>query len=48
MFNFDTGRMIVGTALLSAIVGGTIGALVMLAWPWLWALAKPMLHVVPA
>ncbi|MGK5044916.1 hypothetical protein ACQ4WP_03315 [Janthinobacterium sp. GB4P2] len=44
MFNFDIGRMIVGIALMGAVVGGAIVALVLLAWPWLWALAKPALH----
>ena len=48
MFNFDIGRMIVGMALLGAVVGGAIVALVLLAWPWLWAMAKPALHAVTA
>lgn len=44
MFNFDIGRMIVGIALLGAVIGGTIAALALLASPWLWALVKPTLH----
>lgn len=48
MFNFDIGRMIVGMGLLGAVVGGAIVALVLLAWPWLWAMAKPALHAVTA
>lgn len=48
MFNFDVGRMIVGMALLGAVVGGAIVALVLLAWPWLWAMAKPALHAFTA
>lgn len=43
MFNFDIGRTIVGIALPGAAAGGAIVALVLLAWPWLWAMIKPTL-----
>ncbi|WP_426070187.1 hypothetical protein [Janthinobacterium sp. DSP2-3-3] len=45
MFNFDIGRMIVGLVLAGALIGGAIVALMLLVWPWLWAMAKPALHV---
>ena len=48
MFNSDFGRMIAGLVLLGALIGGAIVALVLLAWPWLWAMAKPALHAVTA
>ncbi|PIG31076.1 hypothetical protein CLU93_5428 [Janthinobacterium sp. 35] len=48
MFNFDIGRMIVGLVLAGAVIGGAIVALVLLAWPWLWAMAKPALHAITA
>lgn len=44
MFNFNIGRMIMGLVLAGIVIGGAIGALVLLAWPWLWAIAKPALH----
>ena len=44
MFNFDIGSILVGIALLGALIGGAIVALVLLAWPWLWELVKPALH----
>ena len=44
MFNFDIGRMIVGLVFAGAVIGGAIVSLVLLAWPWLWAIAKPVLH----
>ena len=44
MFNLDIGRMIVCIALVGAMIGGAIVAVVLLAWPWLWAIAKPALH----
>lgn len=44
MFNFDIGRMIVGLLALGGLIGGAIVALILLAWPWLWAMAKPALH----
>ena len=48
MFDFDFRRMIITIALAGAVIGGAIGALVLLAWPWLWAIAKPVLHAVTA
>lgn len=48
MFNFDIGRMIMGLLLAGTVIGGAIVALVLLAWPWLWALAKPALHAFTA
>jgi hypothetical protein len=44
MFNIDFRRMIVTIALLGAVIGGAIVALVLLAWPWLWVMAEPALH----
>ena len=44
MFNFDFGGMIVALILAGALIGGAIVALVLLALPWLWAIAKPALH----
>lgn len=44
MFNFDIGRMIMSLLLAGIVIGGAIVALALLAWPWLWALAKPTLH----
>lgn len=48
MFNFDFRGMIVALILVGALIGGAIVALVLLAWPWLWALAKPGLHTFTA
>jgi hypothetical protein len=44
MFDIDFRRMIITLILVGALIGGAIVALVLLAWPWLWALAKPTLH----
>ena len=44
MFNCDFGGMIIALILAGALIGGAILALVLLAWPWVWALAKPALH----
>ncbi len=44
MFDFDFHRMIITIALAGAVIGGAIVALMLLVWPWLWALAKPTLH----
>lgn len=44
MFDIDFRRMIVTIALAGAVIGGTVVAPMMLAWPWLWAIAKPALH----
>ena len=48
MFDFDFRRMIITIALAGAVIGGAIVALVLLAWPWLWALAKPAPHTFTA
>ena len=48
MFNFDIGRMIVGLVLAGTVIGGVIVALMLLIWPWLWAIAKPALHTFTA
>ena len=48
MFNFDFGDMIVALILAGALIGGAIVSLVLLAWPWLWAMAKPALHTFTA
>lgn len=48
MFNFDFGGMIVALILAGALIGGAIVAVVLLAWPWLWAIAKPALHAFTA
>lgn len=44
MFDIDFRRMIITIALVGAVLGGAVVALVLLAWPWLWAMAKPALH----
>jgi hypothetical protein len=44
MFDIDFRGLIVTMALVGAVIGGAIVALVLLAWPWLWAMAKPALH----
>lgn len=44
MFDFDFRRMIITIALAGAVIGGAIVALMLLVWPWLWAMAKPALH----
>lgn len=44
MFDPDFRRMFITIALLGAVIGGATIALVLLACPWLWALAKPTLH----
>ena len=44
MFAIDFRGLIVTMALVGAVIGGAIVALVLLAWPWLWAMAKPALH----
>lgn len=44
MFDIDFRRMLITIALLGAVIGGATIALALLAWPWLWALAKPTLH----
>ena len=44
MFNFDFGGIIIALILAGALIGGAIVAIILLAWPWLWALAKPALH----
>ena len=44
MFDFDFRRMFITIALLGAVIGGAAIALVLMAGPWLWAMAKPTLH----
>ena len=44
MFDIDFRRMIITVVLVGAVIGGAVVALVLLAWPWLWAMAKPALH----
>ena len=48
MFDYDIGRMIIGLLVFGGLVGGAIVALVLLAWPWLWAMARPALHAFTA
>lgn len=48
MFDIDFRGLIVTMALVGAVIGGAIVALVLLAWPWLWAMAKPALHSLTA
>lgn len=44
MFDIDFRGMLITIALLGEVLGGASIALVLLAWPWLWALIKPTLH----
>ncbi|WP_308920578.1 hypothetical protein [Janthinobacterium sp. J1-1] len=44
MFNFDFGGLIIALILAGALIGGAIVSIILLAWPWLWAIAKPALH----
>ena len=48
MFDIDFRQLIITVILLGALIGGAIVALVLLAWPWLWAMAKPALHIFTA
>ncbi|WP_176461052.1 hypothetical protein [Janthinobacterium sp. PC23-8] len=48
MFDIDFRAMFIALVCLGALIGGTIVALVLLAWLWLWALAKPTLHAFTA
>ena len=48
MFDIDLRRMAIIVVLVGAVIGGAIVALVLLAWPWLWAIAKAVLHAVTA
>jgi len=48
MFDIDFRAMIITLILVGALIGGAIVALVLLAWPWLWAMAKPALHTFTA
>ena len=48
MFDIDFRQMIIALILVGALIGGAIVALVLLAWPALWAMAKPALHAVTA
>ncbi|PVX36795.1 hypothetical protein [Janthinobacterium sp. 78] len=40
--------MIITFVLAGAVIDGAIVAIVLLAWPWLWAMAKPALHTFTA
>ena len=44
MFDIDFRGMIITLILVGALIGAAIVALVLLTWPWLWAMAKPTLH----
>ena len=44
MFDIDFRAMFIALVCLGALIGGAIVALVLLAWPWLWAMFKPALH----
>ena len=48
MFDIDFRAMIIILVCLGALIGGAIVALLLLACPWLWALAKPALHAFTA
>jgi len=48
MFDYDINRMIVGLLIFGGLVGGAFVALVLLAWPWLWSMAKPAIHAFTA
>lgn len=48
MFDIDFRAMIITLILAGALIGGAIVAIVLLAWPWLWAMAKPALHTFTA
>ena len=48
MFDIDFRRMIITIALAGVVIGGAIVALMLLVWPWLWAMAKPALHTFTA
>ena len=44
----DLRRMFIVIAMVGAVIGTSIAALVLLVWPWLWAIAKPALHAFTA
>jgi len=48
MFDIDFRGMIITLLILGSLIGGAIVALVLLAWPWLWSMAKPALHAFTA
>ena len=48
MFDIDFRQLIITVILLGALIGGAIVAIVLLAWPWLSAMAKPALHTFTA
>ena len=51
MFDIDFRQLIITVILLGALIGGAIVAIVaivLLAWLWLWAMAKPALHTLTA
>ena len=48
MFDIDFRSMIITLLCLGALIGGAIGAIILLVWPWLWAMAMPALHIFTA
>jgi hypothetical protein len=48
MFDIDFRGMIITLILVGALIGGAIVVLMLLVWPWLWAMAKPALHAATA
>ena len=44
MLDIDFRSMIITLVCLGALIGGAIVGLVLLTLPWLWTLAKPVLH----
>lgn len=48
MFDIDFRGMIITLLILGGLIGGAIVALILLAGPWLWSMAKPALHAVTA
>lgn len=48
MFDIDFRRMVITLVCLGSLIGCAIIALLLLAGPWLWAMAKPALHAATA
>lgn len=44
MFDIDFRNLFIALVCFGGLVGGAVVALVLLAWPWLWAMVKPALH----
>ena len=42
--DYDFTRLLMVILLAGAAIGGALVTLVFVAWPWLWALSKPLLH----